>query len=123
MVTLQDVEDALWYLEHEKNEKFIRHCIQPVENGVAHLSKIYVMDSAVESLCHGALLHVPGIVKFDGDVEQDDTVALMTLKGELIALGKARMGAEVLREKSKGVAARVLAVFMQPGTYPRMQKA
>lgn len=120
-VTLQDIEDALWYLE-QGNEKFIRHCIQPVENGVGHLPKIWVTDSAVESICHGALLHVPGVVKYEADVETDDLVALMTLKGELIALGKARMGADQLKEKDKGVVSRVVAVFMQPGTYPRMQR-
>jgi len=122
MSTLQDIEDALWYYQNEKNEKFIRHVIQPVERGVDHLPKIWVMDSAVESLCHGALLHVPGIVKYEADLETDDMVGLMTLKGELIALGKARMSAEQLKDKEKGVAARILAVFMQPGTYPRMQK-
>lgn len=122
MVTLQDLEDGLWYWQHEKNDKLIRHCIQPVENGVKHLPKIWVTDSAVESLCHGALLHVPGIVKFESDLEAEDTVALLTLKGELIALGVSRIGAEELKLKEKGVAAKIIAVFMQPGTYPRMQR-
>jgi H/ACA ribonucleoprotein complex subunit 4 len=122
MVSLQDVEDALWYLREEKNEKFIRHCIQPVENGVAHLPKIWVLDSAVESLCHGALLHIPGIVKLEADIEAEDVIALLTMKGELIALGKAKLGAEDLKAKNKGVAAKIVAVFMPPGTYPRMQR-
>ncbi|MBI4145058.1 RNA-guided pseudouridylation complex pseudouridine synthase subunit Cbf5 [Candidatus Woesearchaeota archaeon] len=122
MVTLQDIEDALHYYHADKNEKLLRHCIQPVENGIRHLSKIWVTDSAVESLCHGALLHVPGIVKFESDLEADETVALLSLKGELIALGVSRIGAEELRLKEKGVAAKVIAVFMQPGTYPRMQR-
>lgn len=122
MVTLQDLEDSLHYWNKDKNDKFIRHCIQPVENGAAHLPKVWVLDSTVESLCHGALLHVPGISKFEADIEKDDTIAILTLKGELIALALARMDATELKEKDKGVAAKITAVFMQPGTYPRMQK-
>ena len=121
MVSLQDIEDALHYYKG-KNEKLIRHCIKPVEKGVDHIPKIFVTDSAVESLCHGALLHMPGVVKFEMDIEKDATIALMTLKGELIALGDARMPANDLKNKSNGVAARVIAVFMKPGTYPRIQK-
>jgi len=66
---------------------------------------------------------MPGVVKFEMDIEKDATIALMTLKGELIALGNARMSASDLKAKSKGVAARVIAVFMKPGTYPRLQKS
>ena len=123
MVTLQDVDDALYYYREKKNEKFIRKCIQPVERGVDHLPKFWVTDSAVESLCHGALLHMPGVVKYEEDVEKDDMVGIMTLKGELIALGNARMSAPDLKTKKSGVAAKVIAVFMKPGTYPRMQRA
>ncbi len=121
-VTLQDLEDALHYYQKEKNETFIRKCIQPVETGVAHLPKLWVLDSAVESLCHGALLHMPGIVKLDADIEVDETVAIMTLKDELIALGQAKMDASMMKEKDKGVAAKITAVFMQPGTYPRIER-
>ncbi len=121
-VTLQDLEDALWYYQNEKNDKFLRKCIQPVEKGADHLPKIWVMDSAVESLCHGALLHIPGIVRYDADIELNDTIGIFSLKGELIALATAKMDGHTLKDKDKGVAAKIMAVFMATGTYPRLQR-
>ncbi len=122
MVTLQDLEDGIHYWKTEKNDKFLRHCIQPVENGASHLPKIWVLDSTVESLCHGALLHMPGVSKFEADIEKDETISILTLKNELIALATSRMDATELQEKDKGVVAKITAVFMAPGTYPRIQK-
>ncbi|MEM4263749.1 MAG: RNA-guided pseudouridylation complex pseudouridine synthase subunit Cbf5, partial [Candidatus Woesearchaeota archaeon] len=88
MITLQDLADAYWYWKNECNEDLIRKCIKPVEAGIVHLPKIWVMDNAVDPLCHGAVLNVPGISKLNTEINKDDTVAVMTLKDELVALGK-----------------------------------
>jgi len=119
VVTLQDIEDAFWYWKHENNDKFLRHCIYPVENGVEHLPKVWVFDSAVDSLCHGAILHVPGIVKLTSDVVPDCLVAVMTLKDELIALGSAKKTAVDLMKIDNGVAVVTNKVFMLPDTYKK----
>ena len=52
MVALQDIADAYWYWKNEKNEKYIRKCIQPIEKAVSHLPKIFVLDTTVDTLCH-----------------------------------------------------------------------
>ncbi|MEM2916165.1 MAG: RNA-guided pseudouridylation complex pseudouridine synthase subunit Cbf5 [Candidatus Woesearchaeota archaeon] len=118
-VTLQDLEDAYWYWKNENNDKLLRHCIKPVEFGVSHLSKVYVQDSAVDTICHGASLKVPGIVKLDSDVAKGSTVAIMTLKGELIALGEAQLNAEDILKAERGEAVKTHKVFMLAGTYPK----
>ena len=97
-------------------EKFIRKVIQPVENGVKHLPKIWVFDTTVESLCHGVDLKVPGISKLNDNINEDDTIAIMTLKNELIALGTAKISSEEMM-KEKGLAVRTEKVFMVPGVY------
>lgn len=119
-VTLQDLEDALWYWKNEKNDKFLRHCIQPVESGVSHLPKIWIMDSAVDSICHGAQLNAPGIVKLTANIQPSSDVAIMTLKEELVALAQAKKSSSEIRAMPKGLAAIPTKVFMLPNTYPKM---
>jgi H/ACA ribonucleoprotein complex subunit 4 len=121
--TLQDVSDALWYYQNEKNENFIRHVIQDIESATAHLPKIWVLDSTVDTLCHGADLKVPGISLLHSGIEPDQAVAIMTLKQELVALGTARMASAQMKSKERGVAAKTDKVFMLPGTYPKIPKS
>lgn len=118
-VTLQDLADAYHY-HKEGNSKLIKKIIQPIENGVAHLPKIYVLDSTVNNLCNGANLNLPGISKVESDIVKGDIVAIMTLKGELIAFGQALLTSEEMMA-SKGNAVKVTKVFMLPGTYPKIE--
>jgi len=121
LVTLQDLTDAFYYYENG-NEKYLRYCIQPIENAVRHLPKIYVLDSAVDSLCHGANLNVPGISKLDSGITNEDVIAVITLKGELICYGNAKMDSEEMLGE-RGLAVKTEKVFMLPGTYPKIDKA
>lgn len=117
-VTLQDLEDAYWYWKNENNDKLLRQCIKPIEEGVSHLPKIWIQDSAIDTICHGATLKVPGIVKLENDVAKGKTAAVMTLKDELVALGEAQHDAEELMKLERGEAVKTRKVFMLPGTYP-----
>lgn len=117
LVTLHDLADAYHYYTEEKNEKFIRHCIQPIENAVEHLPKIWVLDSAVESLCHGARLHIPGVSKLHPNIKEGDTVAVMTLKDELVGYGIAVSSSNEILNEEHGDAVKLEKVFMRPGTY------
>jgi H/ACA ribonucleoprotein complex subunit 4 len=121
-VTLQDLEDAMWYWKNENNDKLLKACIKPVEAGVAHLPKVHVQDSAVDTICHGATLKVPGIVKLDADIIKGQHVAIMTLKNELIALGESQHAADELMTLERGEAVKTHKVFMLPGTYPAKEK-
>ena len=117
LFTLQDLIDAVYYYKKENNEKFIRNVIQPLENAVGHLPKIWVFDAAVKSLCHGAYLKMPGISKLNDSIRENDVVALMTLKDELIALGAAKTDSEKILKKEKGIAVKTEKVFMSPNIY------
>jgi H/ACA ribonucleoprotein complex subunit 4 len=120
--TLQDLADAYWYYKNENNEKLIRKVIQPVENAIQHLPKIWVLDSTVDTLCHGVDLKIPGIAKVESDIQIDENMAILTLKNELIATGKVKMISKDIIKNDKGIAVKIERVFMQPGTYPKMEK-
>ena len=122
LITLQDLSDALHYYKEKGNDKYIRHCIKPVESAIYHLPKISVLDTTVDTLCHGADLAIPGISLIDSEINQGDTIAITSLKGELIALGKARLSSEEITSKNKGNAVKTFRVFMEPGTYPSIKK-
>ncbi len=123
LVALQDLADAFWFWNNEKNEKYIRYCILPMEKAVDHLPKVWVMDTTVDAICHGASLAIPGIAKFESGINHGDAVAIMTLKNELVAVATAKMNSEEILQSSKGIVAISSQVFMEPGVYPKVQKS
>lgn len=111
LVTLQDLTDAFYYHKQD-NDKFLRHCIQPIENAVKHLPKVWILEPAIKTICHGADLAIPGVAKFESEINIKDTIAIMTLRNELIALGEARMSSAEIKRSEKGVAVKTKKVFM-----------
>ncbi|MBR9690968.1 RNA-guided pseudouridylation complex pseudouridine synthase subunit Cbf5, partial [Candidatus Woesearchaeota archaeon] len=121
VVTLHDLTDAYHFYKEEDNEKFIRHCIKPVEFAVDHIPKVWVFDSTINSVCHGANLKVPGISKVHSKIQKEEVVAIMSLKDELVAIGTSNMTSkEMLKEK--GIAVTTQKVFMNTSTYPKLEK-
>jgi H/ACA ribonucleoprotein complex subunit 4 len=119
--TLHDIKDAYTLWKEEGNEEEIRKCVRPIEDVVEYTSKIWVADSAVDALCHGAFLSVPGVIKCHDDINVGDKIALMTLKEELIGLGKARMNTQNILRQEKGMVVGELKIFMKRGTYPKFK--
>ena len=56
----------------------------------------------------------------ESDIQLDETIAVMSLKGELIAFGNAKMISKDMLKKETGIAAKLEKVFMKPGVYPRL---
>ena len=122
LVTMLDVAIALLRYREEGKEDLLRKVILPGEYSVCHIPKVVVRDSAVESIVHGAQLAVPGVARVQEGIRRGDTVALLTLKGELVALARAEMTSEEVMENEKGIAFKPTRVIMEPGLYPRMWK-
>ncbi|MBI4983769.1 RNA-guided pseudouridylation complex pseudouridine synthase subunit Cbf5 [Candidatus Woesearchaeota archaeon] len=112
LVTLNDLDDAYHFYTDEKNDKFLRHCLQSIENALRHIPKCWVLDSAITSLTHGRDLAIPGVSKLE-NFRKGETVALMSLKEELIAIGEAKMSAVEINTQEKGIAVKVRKVFME----------
>ncbi len=121
LATLHDLKDAFVLYKEEGNDKLLRKCILPVESGVNHLPKVWILDSTVNSLAHGTDLAIPGISKLE-HIEPDQLVAVMTLKEELVALGRAKLATKHILEQEKGIAVAIEKVFMMPGIYPQIKK-
>ncbi len=118
-VTLHDLKDAWDEWTEEGRDDWLRDTVLPVEELVGHLPRIVLRDSAVDAICHGAPLGLPGLLEVDKRVEQGDDVLMVTQKGEAVAFGQADLPALQMVIEDTGQAARPTAVLMTPGTYPK----
>lgn len=122
MVILHDVKDAYVFWKEEGDEKEFRSKILPMERMMDHIPKVVIRDSAVDAICHGASLAIPGVVEIDTDIKKGDMVAVLTLKGEGVALVNALLSTEDIIQKDTGMCANIERVLMNKGTYPSIWK-
>ncbi|OJI84324.1 hypothetical protein ASPTUDRAFT_655907 [Aspergillus tubingensis CBS 134.48] len=119
MVTLHDVLDAQWMYDNQRDESYLRKVIKPLETLLTTYKRIVVKDSAVNAVCYGAKLMVPGLLRFEAGIEVNEEVVLMTTKGEAIAIGIAQMSTVELSTCDHGVVAKVKRCIMERDLYPR----
>ena len=122
-VTLHDI--SYWFSEYErtKDQSYLCKFIEPMETALMQLPKIIVRDSAVDALCHGANLTAPGIVQADSDIVKSSIVAIFTLKGEAIALGRAQVSTQEILDLRHGIVATLARVLMPRNIYPKFWKS
>ncbi|KAI9595608.1 pseudouridine synthase [Syncephalis fuscata] len=119
MVTMHDVLDAQWSYDNAKDESYLRRVVRPLEMLLTSYKRIVVKDSAVNAICYGAKMMIPGLLRYEADIEVGEEVVLMTTKGEAIALGIAMMTTAVMATCDHGVVAKIKRVIMERDTYPR----
>jgi H/ACA ribonucleoprotein complex subunit 4 len=113
VVTLQDLFDA------NKNEEKLREIILPMEFVIETIGKVIISDNAIDNICNGAPLAVGGIIRLEDNIKKGDWVSILSLKGELIAIGRALLNSKEMLEQNKGLAVKTDRVLMKKGTYPR----
>jgi H/ACA ribonucleoprotein complex subunit 4 len=74
MVTMHDVLDAQWLYDTTRDETYLRRVIMPLEVVLTNYKRLVVKDSAVNAICYGAKLMIPGLLRFENDIEVDDEV-------------------------------------------------
>ncbi len=121
LFTIQDLSDAVveWKNGSEEN---IRKIILPLERVFDNLGIVIVKDTTVGAITNGAPLGVNGISKIKEGIKKGDLIGIFTLKGELVAIGKAQIDSEQMISKKKGLAVKTDRVIMKSGTYPKTWK-
>jgi H/ACA ribonucleoprotein complex subunit 4 len=120
-VTLQDARDA--YVDYKDGDvNALTQVLQPMEKLFTHMPKIVLRDSAIGAVCHGASLHLPGIVALDDQIEKGDEVLLESLKGEAVALATSELDSKQLAEQEAGLAAKPIRILLPKETYPKVWK-
>ena len=121
ITSLLELKDA-YELYKEGKDKELKKIIFPVEKAIQHLPKIWISDQAVDPLSHGTNLAIPGIVKLESKIKKEDTVAILTLKNELVGTGISKENSENILNQNKGIAVEVAKVYMQRDVYPKYKK-
>ncbi len=122
LVTLHQLNDATSRLK-AGDEALLRKLVLPIEDSLGGIGRIVMRDSAVDAVCHGARLGIPGMLSISEGIKKDDPVALMSAKQELVAIGKALMPTEEVKSLHRGLASTTERVVMKAGTYPKMWKS
>ena len=119
IVTMHDVLDAQWLYDNQRDESYLRRVIRPLESLLIGYKRIVVRDTAVNAVCYGAQLMIPGLLRYEKDIELHEEVVLMTTKGEAIAIAIAQMTTVELSTCDHGVVAKVKRCIMERDVYPR----
>jgi len=121
LVTLHQLSSAQSDFE-VGDDRALMKIIQPMEVALTSLPKVVIRDSAVDSVCHGADLALPGLLQLDSAIERNKLVAIFTLKGEAVGLGRSLLTSREMLDQEKGEAVKIERVIMERGTYPAMWK-
>merc|ERR1719356_1747933 len=117
MCTMHDVLDAQYMYENLRDEKYLRRTIMPLELILTNFPRIVVKASAVNAICYGAQLMIPGVLRFEKNIEVGAEIVMMTTKGEAIATGIAQMTTAVISSVDHGCVAVIKRVIMERDTY------
>merc|ERR1712127_210972 len=100
-----------------KDETYLRRVVMPLELILTNYPRIVVKDSAVNAICYGAKLMIPGVLRFENSIEVGAEIVMMTTKGEAIASGIAQMTTAVISSVDHGCVAVIKRVIMERDTY------
>jgi H/ACA ribonucleoprotein complex subunit 4 len=119
---LNAFQDALVFWREDHDEAPLRDLLRPMESLLEHLPQVVVKNTAVDAVCHGANVHVPGVAKLSPHIKRGALVGIFTGKDEAVALARAMMTSDEIVTAKSGVAADVARVLMDRGTYPKLWK-
>lgn len=86
---MHDLLDAMWAYENYRDESYLRRVIRPLEGLLVGHKRIIVKDSSVNAICYGAKITLPGVLRYDDNIELGEEIVIVTTKGEAVCLGKA----------------------------------
>jgi len=119
LVTMHELADAFALWEENKDDSKLLRLLRPIEHALSEIKSVIIRDSAVDALCHGAQLAIPGILAISPNLKKGDLVAIYTQKGEAVALAEALVTESEIQENTKGYAFQTRRIIMAPNTYPK----
>ena len=120
LVTLYDILYYAAEWRETKDEKNFRKIIHPMEKALELLPKIFIRDSAVAAVCHGAFVTAPGVLSLETRIRKNDGVVVFTQKDEAVAFARALVSSEQILNMDHGFVAKTVRVLMDRTVYPKM---
>lgn len=119
LVTLHELSDAYAQWQEKNDDSKLYKMILPIEMALTEIKSVVIRDSAVDALCHGAQLAIPGILQISPSLRKGDLVGIYTQKGEIVALAESLMSETEIKDATKGYAFITKRIIMAPNTYPK----
>lgn len=118
--TLHTLKDAI-VRAGEGDSSAFDALILPVEAAIPEVQTVVIRNSAVDAVCHGAILAGVGVISAT-TFKRGEKVAVLTEKNEFVCLGRALVDASAIVPGKPGFVVAPGTVFMPIGTYPRCWK-
>ncbi len=119
LVTMHELANAYAIWKEKNDDSKLLQMIQPIEHALSEIKSVVIRDSAVDALCHGAQLAIPGVLQISPDLKKGELVAIYTQKGEVVALAEALLDNSDIIDGTKGYAFETKRIIMEPNTYPK----
>jgi H/ACA ribonucleoprotein complex subunit 4 len=119
LVRMHDLADALELYRHEEDDTKLRKLIRPIEYCMDGVDSVIIRDTAIDALCHGAQLAIPGILSISKKLKVGSIVGIYSMKGEIVGFGEVAMTREEIESNVKGIAINIKRIIMKPGSYPK----
>ena len=119
LVTMHQLADAFARWKESVDNSKLTEMILPIEYALSEIKSVIIRDSAIDSLCHGAQLAIPGILEISPGLQQGDLVAIYSQKGEVVALAESLLSENEIKDNIKGYAFQTKRIIMKPSTYPK----
>ena len=119
LVTMHQLADAFATWKETGNSNKLTEMILPIEHALSEIKSVVIRDSAINSLCHGAQLAIPGILEISPGLNQGDLVGIYSQKGEVVALAESLLTETEIKDNTKGYAFKTKRIIMKPNTYPK----
>ncbi len=69
----------------------MRRVVLPLEVLLTKLPRIVIKDSSINAVCYGAKLMIPGILRYDNNINVGTEIVIMSTKGEAVAVAISQM--------------------------------
>ena len=79
---------------------------------MTNLKRIVIKDSSINAICYGAKLMIPGILRYDNEINVGEEVVIMSTKGEAIAIGIVQMTTAEISSCDHGTVCKTKRVIM-----------
>lgn len=73
----------------------------------------------VNAVCYGAKIMLPGVLRYEDNIELNEEIVIVTTKGEAVCMAVALMTTATIASCDHGVVAKIKRVIMERDTYPR----
>ena len=118
-VSMQQLVDAVWCWRELNDTAPMLRIVSPIESLLGTRPGLVVQDSAAAAVAHGASLARVGVVAIDGQFDEDEEIAIRTMKDEVVAMARSVVSSDDVESMKSGIVARPHTVLMATDTYPR----